>query len=146
MLRQVLVVDPDADARCLLQQALQTLADVDDCADFPTARRRLLENRPDLLITNGRLGAYNGLHLVYLASAARLKTRCVVYADHEDPRLARETQAAGAFFESSQRLAYALPSYARSELPPRDRRSPAVFDRRRLSRGGRRAADVAVRL
>jgi DNA-binding NtrC family response regulator len=143
MLKQILLVDPDAEALHLIHRALQTIADVEACTDFSTARTRLLDNQPDLLITNLRLREYNGLHLVYLASATGLKTRSIVYVDHEDPLMARETQAAGAFFESRQRLPYALPSYVRGELPARDRRDPATFDRRRVFRAGRRAADVA---
>ena len=41
---------------------------MDVCRDFSTARERLLNQPPDLLVTNVRLHEYNGLHLVHLAT------------------------------------------------------------------------------
>jgi hypothetical protein len=66
------------------------------CTDFVTARKRLLENAPRLLVTNLQLHAHNGLHLVYLAVSLSLPTRCIVYADREDAGLMREARPAGA--------------------------------------------------
>jgi hypothetical protein len=135
----VLIVEPDAERLVVLQQALRNVAAVDGCADFGAGRMRLLRDRPDLLVTNLRLDAYNGLHLVYLAPRP---TRSIVYMDREDRFLLREAQQAGAFIESPQRLPLALASYLDAVLPTRDRRDPTVFDRRHSFRPGRRAADV----
>ena len=93
---------------------------------------------PDLLVTNLRLLAYNGLHLVHMADG---RTRCVVYSNYDDLVLAREVQAAGAFYERSTQLSRALAAYARAILPPRDRRNLTALDRRQTSRGGRRCTD-----
>ena len=79
-----------------------------------------------------------------LAATTELSTRCVVYADAQDLLLAREAQAAGAFFELKPRLLAALPGYVRGRLPPHNRRDPAVFDRRRVFRGGRRCVDMSI--
>ena len=57
---------------------------------------------PDLLITNLRLQAYNGLHLLALAGAP---TRAIISMDPPDPVLARAARAAGALVETPQRLA-----------------------------------------
>ena len=46
----------------MLQRALSAVADVTACGDFQTARHHILAMPPDLLITNLRLQAYNGLH------------------------------------------------------------------------------------
>jgi hypothetical protein len=114
------------------------------CIDFPTARKVLLAEEPALLVTNLRLGAYNGLHLVFLATTSRTGTSSIVYAEPMDLGLAREAQRIGAFVESKSRVIHALKSYLSAALPPRDRRSPDGFDRRRTFRGGRRAADGAA--
>jgi hypothetical protein len=125
----------------MLQQLIRDVASVDGCSDFATARMRLLEDRPDVLVTNLRLGAHNGLHLVHLAD---LSTRSFVYMEREDPVLLREAQRAGAFIEAVERLPSSARSFVRASLPDRDRRDYMILDRRQVPRGGRRAADVIV--
>jgi len=141
MLTDVLLVDPNAGVLVTtIRRALATVAEVELCAGFRGARARLLTKQPDLLVTNLRLGEYNGLHLVVLV--APKGTRCVVYAAQDDLVLAREVQRLGAFYERLSRLPFALPSYLTKTLPERDRRDVIVLDRRRLSfRGGRRSTD-----
>jgi CheY-like chemotaxis protein len=144
-LLDVLVVEPDAARQAALRSAWSSGVHVHGCSDFRTECRQLFEHPPDLLVTNVHLPDFDGLHLVRLASAAALKTRSIVYARHLDLRLAREAQAAGAFYERADRLPEILPSYTRSTLPPRDRRDPALIDRRSSSdRGGRRGPEVVV--
>jgi len=136
----VLWVDPNVtELQDSVQHALGSSAEVEWCREFWTAHARLLHRPPDFLVTNLRLEAYNGLHLVLLAATA--VTACIVYATHEDLFLAREAQTLGAFYERLERLLYAVPSYLRSRLPLRDRRDVAVLDRRQLFRGGRRCTD-----
>jgi len=137
--KTILIVDPNAGSLVVAQNPLRLVADVDACSEFQDARDRLLSKAPDLLVTNLRLRAYNGLHLVHLATG--MPTRCVVYAEFHDLALAREVQAAGAFYERAKRLLRALPAYVHAGLPPRDRRSPAGLDRRQILRGGRRRTD-----
>jgi hypothetical protein len=144
-LLDVLVVEPDTARQAALQSAWSSVAHVHGCSDFRTACRQLFEHPPDLLVTNVHLEGFEGLHLVHLAATAALKTRSIVYSGELDLGVAREAQAAGAFYERADRLAYILPSYARSILPPRDRRDPAHIDRRLWSyRGGRRGLEVVV--
>jgi DNA-binding NtrC family response regulator len=142
MLKRVLVVDTDPWIWRDVRRTAKFLADVHVAGDFPAARRRLFDDPPDFLVTNLRLGAYNGLHLVHLASTSNGSTRSVVYSTHSDISLIEEAQRIGAFFEHPQRLAGALPAYLRSPLPDRDRRSPRQVDRRQFFRGGRRASDA----
>src|SRR5438552_18003326 len=99
MMTQMMLVEPDTALRASLVNAVRTLAHVDDCEDFQTARVHVLANAYDWLVTNLRLRAYNGLHLVHLMANAGLSTRTIVYGDREDASLAREAQLAGAFFE-----------------------------------------------
>jgi hypothetical protein len=137
--KEILLVDPEADRLVAAQNALRPVADVFACSEFQAARVRLLARPPDLLVTNLRLEAYNGLHLVHLTEGTA--TRCIVYGTVEDRFLAREVQTAGAFYEHSLHLPRGLASYVRAVLPPRDRRDPSVLDRRQTSRGGRRSTE-----
>jgi hypothetical protein len=109
--------------------------------DFSKARARLRAKAPKLMVTALQLREYNGIHLVYLAVAAGLPTRSLVHTDAPDPVQAREIRQAGAFYEVRPRLSAVLPGYVAALLPPHDRRDSIQFDRRRLARGGRRAAD-----
>jgi DNA-binding NtrC family response regulator len=138
-LRDLLIVDPDPQALVAAQVAVKSVATVEACSDFRLARARLTSRPPDLLVTNLRLERFNGLHLVHVAAGTA--TRCIVYATHHDEVLAREVVAAGAFYERADRLPRVLASYVRGMLPGKDRRSLVTFDRRSLSRGGRRCAD-----
>jgi hypothetical protein len=141
VVKDTLLVDPDIpDIRGVgaVEAALRLVADVEVCTDFRNARARLLHKPPDLLITNLRLGAYNGLHLVHLAAATR--TRCIVFSTHDDLGLAREVQAAGAFFELPVRLPQVLESYVNATLPHHDRRNITMLGQLPC-RGGRRCTD-----
>lgn len=124
--KTVLLVDPDTNVLRTIQDRLRLVANVEACSGFWEARGRLLAKPPDLLVTNLRLHAYNGLHLVHLAAGE--PTRCVVYATYTDLALAREAQAAGAFYERSHRLTFALPSYLSAVLPAHDRRTLTAPD------------------
>ena len=97
MSTRVLLVDPDGAVRERLRSAAGRFRHIDDDAAFPVARAHLFSSPYDWVVTNIRLAAYNGLHLMHLATAARLPARFVVYADQQDVLLAREAQRAGAF-------------------------------------------------
>jgi hypothetical protein len=149
--RRVLAVDSHRKWLDALRERWSHVAEIELCTEFSVARTRLFEvPPPELLVTNLRLGPFNGLHLVFLAQSANLPTTCLTYGAHTNPTdlaLAREAQLAGAFYEASYRLPYALPAYLQSELPERDRRDPGREDRRSTFRGGRRSTDLTeVRL
>jgi DNA-binding NtrC family response regulator len=116
-------------------------AHVEGCRSFESARSRLEQTPYDLLVTDARLSAYNGIHLVYLAKFADASARAIVYDREGDVGVASEVHRAGAFFELAPRLLVTLPAYIAAPLPTTDRRAPAVFDRRMLPRGGRRLWD-----
>jgi DNA-binding NtrC family response regulator len=141
---RVLLVEPDAADAATLRHALAMAADVDACLDFSSARSQLFVHGYQLLVTNLRLRAYNGLHLVYLAQVASTPTRSVVYTNSREAALAREVQHAGAFYECRRRLTYALRGYVGAALPARDRRDPEITERRRVFRGGRRRSDLPM--
>jgi len=136
-------VEPDAVLSRSLGQVCEELSRVTRCADFAGARARLLEDRPDFLVTNLRLAEYNGLHLVLLSELEETKARCIVYTDRPDFALIAEAQRDHAIFEWTARLPFALPGYLLGTWPGTDRRSASRIDRRRTFRGGRRAPDTA---
>jgi len=139
--QRVLLVEPDGQLREQFGDAVGALAHIDMDASFPAARTRLFAHPYDWLVTNVRLEAYNGLHLVHLAGSARLPVRMLVYSDRPDLSLAREAQRLGAFYESRDCVHRALGAYLRGTLPLRDRRDPTIRDRRVVFRGGRRCTD-----
>jgi DNA-binding NtrC family response regulator len=138
---RVLIVEPDLILRRRLATAAQAYADVVEYGDFMQARRCLLAGNCQWVITNLRLQAYNGLHLVHLASVSRQPVRFLVYSERRDLALAREAQRAGAFYEWRDCVHLAIGAYLKGTLPDRDRRNPEVPDRRSTFRGGRRCID-----
>jgi DNA-binding response OmpR family regulator len=93
---RVLIVDDDAAylsacATILTDDGHDVLA----CADFNEGRRRLAENHFEALITDVRLGAYNGLHLIALAPPSMIK---IALSAFMDPVIRRDAEQAGAQF------------------------------------------------
>jgi DNA-binding NtrC family response regulator len=137
-----LLVEPDAAIRQALTMAVERSMLVDGAADFEAARTLLSDRRYDLIVSNLRLAAYNGLHLILIATLTDARSRAVVYDN--DVTFARDVQRAGAFFELTAHLPVTLPAYVEATLPTNDRRDPTVADRRSLPRGGRRLWDLHV--
>ena len=111
---------------------------------FVPARRVIYDEHPEIVVTNLRLGAFNGIHLAYLAKIQNAATRVMVYAREYDRLLAAEALAAGAFYERLEFVPSAIVNFLRAALPDRDRRDPGSLGRRAVFRGGRRATDVAA--
>jgi len=139
---RILLVEGNPVTRKALASAAASFAQVDSHGSFETARARLYSAPFDLLVTNIRLGAYNGLHLVYLGSTIQPTPHAIVYSDERDAGLAREVHRAGAFYEVGTSLPVTLAGYLRGTLPDHDRRDPVIPDRRRRFRGGRRSWDI----
>jgi len=142
MSRLALIVDTNTRFLPRLGQAVER-AGWDSVAQttFAGARRVLAAKRPSAVVANIKLGMFNGVHLAYLTKLSLPRTRTIVYSDVRDPLLGVEAQRASAFYERSDFVMYSLPSYLRSRLPPRDRRSVWNVDRRNVFRGGRRVTD-----
>jgi DNA-binding NtrC family response regulator len=58
-------------------------------SDFATARAALEQQPPDLLISEVKLGAYNGLHLAIVAHVRQGATRSIIIGP-PDPVMERE--------------------------------------------------------
>jgi len=138
----LLIVEPDDDWSLRLRDVATRLTRVKVCRDFASARRELSARPFEFVVTNIRLEAYNGLHLVYMASYAAPGCRAIAYTDVWDVWLAAEAQQAGAFYDTRDCLPVTLPRFLTAQLPAADRRHATRPDRRPPSRfGGRRARD-----
>ena len=106
---RVLLVDADLDSgtECALRSAGHL---VTRAFGFEDAKRQLQFEPPDLLMTDVRLGAYNGLHLVIRAHAEHPEMPAIVVDADHDPVLEREASDVGAAY-------VARPLEARSLLP-----------------------------
>ena len=136
----VLLVEPNPRVADIIQESIRPMAQVYHHLEFESARRQLATIRFDFVVSNLRLGAFNGLHLTYAVNAVS-PTRCIVYTEVREPSLAQDVRRAGAFYEVADRLPVTLPAYLAGNLPSVDRRDPAVPDRRVPFRGGRRIWD-----
>lgn len=95
--KHVLLVDDD---RSLLRLVSEWLTgggfSVVACDCFEDAKQELASWEPDVLLTDLRLGAFNGLQLVILAKQQHEHTRTVVMSAFDDPTLRQEAARCGA--------------------------------------------------
>jgi hypothetical protein len=141
----MLLVEPLPLLQRKLAAATGSRAAIDIVSSFADARSYVDAAPYDLVVANLRLGPYNGIHLAYVVvGLSESSTRVIVHAGNGDAASARDIQRAGALYEHTERLVVTLPGYLGADLPPRDRRDPIRFDRRRLPRGGRRVWDRAM--
>ena len=66
--------------------------------DFPSARQYLQTHSARALVTDVRLGAFNGLHLVLLSKQWSPDIAAFVYSTHGDSALREEVQRVGAVY------------------------------------------------
>ena len=107
--RVVMLVEDDPDlldgiCEILRQGGLNVLG----VRNFETARSYLERWRPAALVTDVRLGAYNGLHLVILAKQRSPDLEVFVYSGHPDPHLRAEAESYGAIFTSKDQVVTVL--------------------------------------
>ncbi len=95
----LLLVDDDLS---LLGALSRFLADsgfeVVPCSTFEDAKREIGTLRPEILVTDVRLGAFNGLQLALLARDVRPDVRVVVFSGYDDPVLKEEARRIGATY------------------------------------------------
>ena len=93
----VLVVDDQEDVlRTLAYYVGQGGYRVTALSRFEDARQFIDETPPDMLVTDVRLGAFNGLQLVLQLRAARPGAPIVVLSAFDDPTLREEAERHGA--------------------------------------------------
>jgi len=97
--RTLMVVDDDRQVLryltgTLREEGYNTVA----CERYQDAKGMLASVRPDLLITDIRLGAYNGLQLALYARNRYAGIPVIVLTGYEDPTLREEASKSGATF------------------------------------------------
>ena len=98
-LKRILVVDDDRQVLRYLTESLQEAGfDTVSCERFLDAKGLLAASRPDLLLTDLRLGAYNGLQLAIYAHDHHPGLPVIVLTGYEDPTLRDEALKSGAQF------------------------------------------------
>ncbi len=92
-----LVVDPNEADKALISSTLASAGFIVTSTDnFPEAKSLLITHPPLVLVTEIRLGDYNGLQLVLRAQSVRSMMTVVVASSWSDPVLHREAERAGA--------------------------------------------------
>lgn len=72
--------------------------DIVTCSRFEDARRYLADRTPSALVTDIRLGAFNGLQLAMELHDRQPNVPIVVISAFDDPTLAREVELLGGVF------------------------------------------------
>jgi DNA-binding NtrC family response regulator len=97
--RRILVVEDDSPLLAAVDRALTEAGEtVVGCADFNTARAALRDGQFDAMITDVRLGDYNGLQLAVMARDLQPDIRIIVYSGYNDPVLREEADRIGATY------------------------------------------------
>ena len=95
----LLIVDDDDDVLRPLTRYLASQGyEVTSYTEFESARQDIPTLRPDIVITDVRLGAFNGLQLAMLARDVRPDVRVVVFSGFDDPVLKEEARRIGATY------------------------------------------------
>jgi DNA-binding NtrC family response regulator len=93
------VVDDDASVLRLLRDLLTTAGfEVEPFNDFQAAKERLRLGGVDVLVTDVRLGAFNGLQLVVRAKTTSPNVLAVVLTGYDDQVLHQDAVGVGAHF------------------------------------------------
>src|SRR5262245_13351321 len=96
---RLLIVDDDAGLLDAMQRSLRdSVQTVVACDSFEKARQMLKDQSFDALITDVRLGAFNGLQLAVMARDMAPDMRLVVFSSFDDPVLRADAEQIGAVY------------------------------------------------
>jgi DNA-binding NtrC family response regulator len=96
---RILIVDDDTGLLDAMQRSLRdSVRTVVACDSFEKARQMLKDQAFDALITDVRLGAFNGLQLAVMARDMYPKMRLVVFSGFDDPVLRADAEQIGAIY------------------------------------------------
>jgi DNA-binding NtrC family response regulator len=117
---RIVVVDDDEGFLNLVTTWLRDAGyDVVGISQFGEAKRLLLQNPPDVLISDVRLGAFNGMQLVVLTKLEHPEVLAIVLTGYDDPVLREETTRAGAYYMVKPVTAGELVDFIAGALKPR---------------------------
>jgi DNA-binding NtrC family response regulator len=96
---KILIVDDDPSLLEALERSfLEAGEDVVAHGSFEDARRALHTTRFDALVTDVRLGAFNGLQLAVIGRDTYPDIRLIVFSGFDDPVLRTEAEHVGATY------------------------------------------------
>jgi DNA-binding response OmpR family regulator len=96
---RVLIVDDEPALLDALRTALRRAGcDVTACRTFEDAREQLLTVDFDVLVTDVRLGAFNGIQLAVIARDKSATIRIIVFSGYDDPVLKAEAARLGGIY------------------------------------------------
>jgi two-component system response regulator HydG len=117
--KRVLVVDDDRSLLTVIERMLAASGcAVDVCASFEDAKQAITFSAPDVLVTDVRLGAFNGLQLVILAKEIRPETIAVVMSAYDDAALRKEATQCGASYLQKPFTGEVMLNFLSSAAPP----------------------------
>jgi DNA-binding NtrC family response regulator len=99
MPKRILVLDDDPAVAALYAEVLRGVGhEIAVCHTFEEARSELKRLTPDGVVTDVRLGEYNGLQIAILFRSAAPNGLVLVVSGHADPDLQKEAAALNARF------------------------------------------------
>jgi DNA-binding NtrC family response regulator len=97
--RSVLIVDDDIVLLDALERAFREAGErAIACGSFEEARRVVRDQTLDALITDVRLGAFNGLQLAVMARDIQPNIQVIVFSGFDDPVLRADAERIGATY------------------------------------------------
>jgi DNA-binding response OmpR family regulator len=95
----LLLVDDDVALLGAMDRFLSDAGyEVIPCSRFEEAKHEIAARRPDILVTDVRLGAFNGLQLALMATDVNPAVKVVVFSGYDDPVLKDEARRLGASY------------------------------------------------
>ena len=117
--RVVMLVEDDAALLSGFSEVLRDHGlDVVGFHSFEAARGYLQRYRPGALVTDVRLGAFNGLHLAILARQLSPDLAVFVYSGYSDPSLQAEVARCGATYAKKDEILSVLVPQLQLKLCP----------------------------
>lgn len=114
---RILVVDDEPAILDMLAWGLRRGGyEVVAVARFEDAKRYITEAPPDALVTDVRLGPFNGLQLALLLRAALPNAPIVVLSGFDDPTLRKETERMGGVYFTKPVTSETLIAHLRDRL------------------------------
>ena len=97
--RHVLIVDDDEAVLDMFASILKVAGHrVTSFSHFEDAKSFLAKEKPDVLISDVRLGAFNGLQLIVFAKLQHPEMTAIVLTGYDDPVMRMEAAHAGATY------------------------------------------------